>query len=118
MPMEAVILPPLRTGARVPIRISHWFASRGDKIREGDQLVEVVAGAATLRVAAPRDGVVARLMALEDDPVAPGAVLAWIKVRPDKTRPRNHAPQPQPRRDPDPDPDPAPESEPGEGPRA
>ena len=54
MRLEAVILPDLGTGPDVPIVVSHWYAARGDEVWEGDRLVEVLVGPATL-TSPPRD---------------------------------------------------------------
>ena len=53
MRLEAVILPDLGTGPNVPIVVSHWFAARGERVWEGERLVEVLAGPATFDVPAP-----------------------------------------------------------------
>lgn len=78
MRLEAVILPDLGTGPDVPIIVSHWFASRGDEVWEGDRLVEVLVGPATFDVPAPVTGRLAEIRGLEDDRVAPGAVLGLV----------------------------------------
>ena len=60
MRLAAVILPDLGTGPDEPIRVSHWFARRGERVWEGDRLVEV--------------------RGREDDRVACGAVLGLVAV--------------------------------------
>ena len=83
MRLEAVILPDLGTGPDVPIIVSHWFASRGEDVWEGDRLVEVLVGPATFDVAAPVSGRLAEIRGREDDRVAPGAVLGLVAAAED-----------------------------------
>ncbi len=80
MRLEAVILPDLGTGPDVPIIVSHWFASRGDEVWEGDRLVEVLVGPATFDVPAPVTGRLVEICGQEDDPVRPGAVLGRLRT--------------------------------------
>src|SRR5689334_693709 len=80
MRLEAVVLPDLGTGPDEPIVVSHWFAARGDKVWEGDRLVEVLVGPATFDVPAPRSGRLAEIRGVEDDRVEPGAILALLAV--------------------------------------
>ena len=80
MRLEAVILPDLGTGPDEPIIVSHWFAARGEEVWEGERLVEVLVGPATFDVQAPRSGRLAEIRGLEDDRVAPGAVLGMLAV--------------------------------------
>jgi pyruvate/2-oxoglutarate dehydrogenase complex dihydrolipoamide acyltransferase (E2) component len=84
MRLEAVILPDLGTGPDVPIIVSHWFASRGDEVWEGDRLVEVLVGPATFDVPAPVNGRLAEIREREDDPVRPGAVLGLVAAATDE----------------------------------
>ncbi|GAC1475847.1 MAG: hypothetical protein NVSMB9_29110 [Isosphaeraceae bacterium] len=78
MRLEAVILPDLGTGPHVPIIVSHWFAARGDEVREGERLVEVLVGPATFDVPAPATGRLAEIHGWEEDRVVPGAVLGLV----------------------------------------
>jgi pyruvate/2-oxoglutarate dehydrogenase complex dihydrolipoamide acyltransferase (E2) component len=78
MRLAAVILPDLGTGPDVPIVISHWFAARGDRVWEGERLVEVLVGPATFDVSSPASGRLAEIHGLEDDRVESGAVLGLI----------------------------------------
>lgn len=80
MRLEAVILPNLGTGPGQPIVVSHWYASRGDSIWEGDRLVEVLVGPATFDVPAPTTGRLAEIRGDEDDEVVPGSVLGLVAV--------------------------------------
>jgi pyruvate/2-oxoglutarate dehydrogenase complex dihydrolipoamide acyltransferase (E2) component len=83
MRLEAVVLPDLGTGPDEPIVVSHWFASRGDEVWEGDRLVEVVVGPATFDVPAPITGRLAEIRERVEDRVAPGTVLGLLAVRED-----------------------------------
>ncbi len=80
MRVAAVILPDLGTGPNTPIVVSHWFAGRGERVWEGERLVEVLVGPATFDVPAPATGRLVEIRAREDDPVLPGALLGRIAV--------------------------------------
>jgi pyruvate/2-oxoglutarate dehydrogenase complex dihydrolipoamide acyltransferase (E2) component len=80
MRLEAVILPELGTSPAEPIVVSHWYAARGDRVWEGDRLVEVLVGPATFDVPSPSTGRLAAIHGLEDDRVSPGAVLGLVAV--------------------------------------
>ena len=73
-----MILPDLGTGPDVPIVISYWFASVGELVWEGERLVEVLAGPATVDVPAPATGRLAEIRGQEDDRVTPGSVLGLV----------------------------------------
>ena len=78
MRLEAVTLPDLGTGPDVAIVVSHWFASRGDEVWEGERLVEVLVGPATFDVPSPFSGRLAEIKLWEDDRASPGSILAMI----------------------------------------
>jgi pyruvate/2-oxoglutarate dehydrogenase complex dihydrolipoamide acyltransferase (E2) component len=80
MRLAAVILPDLGTGPDAPIVVSHWFAARGDRVWEGEPLVEVLVGPATFDVASPVTGRLAVIRGLEDDRVEAGSVLGLVAV--------------------------------------
>jgi pyruvate/2-oxoglutarate dehydrogenase complex dihydrolipoamide acyltransferase (E2) component len=99
MRLEAVILPDLGTGPDEPIIVSHWFASRGEEVWEGDRLVEVLVGPATFDVPAPTTGRLAEIRGREDDHVRPGAVLGLLAVEeadPDPDAPPGRGGRPAP----------------------
>jgi pyruvate/2-oxoglutarate dehydrogenase complex dihydrolipoamide acyltransferase (E2) component len=80
MRLAAVILPELGTGPDLPIVVSHWFASRGDTVWEGERLVEVLVGPATFDVPSPVTGRLTEIRGLEDDRVQVGSVLAVVAI--------------------------------------
>ncbi len=76
MPRE-ILLPEL--GA-APVWLSAWFADLGDRVYEGDRLVEVLVRGATFDVSAPATGRLAEKRALPNDPIQPGQVLGLLEV--------------------------------------
>jgi pyruvate/2-oxoglutarate dehydrogenase complex dihydrolipoamide acyltransferase (E2) component len=90
MRLAAVILPDLGTGPDVPIVVSHWFAARGDRVWEGERLVEVLVGPATFDVASPASGRLAEIRGLEDERVEAGSVLGLVATTDDGVREPNH----------------------------
>jgi pyruvate/2-oxoglutarate dehydrogenase complex dihydrolipoamide acyltransferase (E2) component len=80
MRLTAVVLPDLGTGPGVPIVVSTWYVVRGERVWEGDRLVEVLVGPATFDVPAPTTGRLAAIHREEDDLVEPGTVLALLAV--------------------------------------
>jgi pyruvate/2-oxoglutarate dehydrogenase complex dihydrolipoamide acyltransferase (E2) component len=72
-----ILLPEL--GA-APLMLSVWFADLGDRVYEGDRLVEVLADGATFDVSAPATGRLAEKRVLPDDRLAPGQVLGVVEV--------------------------------------
>lgn len=84
MRFAKVILPDLGAGRDAPIVISHWFAARGERVWEGDRLVEVLVGPATFDVSSPATGRLAEIREREDDRVTAGTVLGLIAVRADE----------------------------------
>ncbi len=80
MRLEAVILPELGTGPTEPIVVSHWYAARGERVWEGDRLVEVLVGPATFDVPSPSSGRLEAINGFEDDRVVPGAILGLVAV--------------------------------------
>ncbi len=67
-----------------PVVLSVWFADPGDRIYEGDRLVEVRVGGATFDVPAPATGRLAERRAYPDDPLQPGQVLGLVEVADDQ----------------------------------
>jgi 2-oxoglutarate dehydrogenase E2 component (dihydrolipoamide succinyltransferase) len=62
-----------------PITISVWLVAVGSRVREGDPVVEVLAGPATVDLPSPVDGVLVEILVEEDEPVTPGQTLAVVE---------------------------------------
>jgi pyruvate/2-oxoglutarate dehydrogenase complex dihydrolipoamide acyltransferase (E2) component len=58
---------------------SAWHASIGQKVIEGDRLIEVTAGDATIDLSAPVSGILLERCVRIDDPLQIGQVLARIR---------------------------------------
>ena len=61
---------------RVPLTVSLWLVPLAATVMEGDRVVELLAGGATIDLEAPVSGRLVAQMVDEDDPVAPGDVIA------------------------------------------
>lgn len=60
----------------VPLSLSLWLVPEGSDVLEGDRVVEILGGGVTIDLEAPVTGRLVRCLVGEDDPVAPGTVLA------------------------------------------
>jgi len=60
--------------------LSAWFADRGDRVFEGDRLVEVLVAGATFDVAAPATGILAERRALPHERLQVGQVLGLVDM--------------------------------------
>jgi len=76
--MIEVKLPPIAEGVE-KANISYWHRSVGDKVREGEDLVELVTEKATFNIPATASGILKEVLALEGDEVVVGQVLAKIE---------------------------------------
>jgi pyruvate dehydrogenase E2 component (dihydrolipoamide acetyltransferase) len=74
---KALTLPDLGLGDQ-PIVLSLWLVKKGSRVAEGEPLVEVLAGAATVDLPSPADGVLAEKSASAGDVLAIGQRLATI----------------------------------------
>jgi pyruvate/2-oxoglutarate dehydrogenase complex dihydrolipoamide acyltransferase (E2) component len=63
----------------VAIVASAWHAKVGEKIVQGDRLIEVTAGDVTIDLAAPISGILAEQCVTIDDCLSVGQVLARIQ---------------------------------------
>jgi pyruvate/2-oxoglutarate dehydrogenase complex dihydrolipoamide acyltransferase (E2) component len=63
----------------VAVRASAWHASVGQRVVEGDRLIEVVAGDVTVDFSAPASGVLIERCVGIDDPLEVGQLLARIR---------------------------------------
>jgi len=59
--------------------LSVWFVRPGERLREGERLVEILAGSAAVDVLAPADGVLVERLVQIDQPVTPGQTLGFIE---------------------------------------
>ena len=76
--MAKVILPEVGEGAR-EATISYWHFEEGDRIEEGEDLVEIATDKSTINVPAPCSGVLTEVYFEEGDMVEVGEVLANIE---------------------------------------
>lgn len=63
-----------------PITVCSWHANMGQRVVEGDRLVEILAGDATIDLAAPASGVLVERGAEIDEQLTTDHVLAVIAV--------------------------------------
>lgn len=61
-----------------PVTVCSWHASVGQRVVAGDRVVEILAGDATIDLAAPASGVLVERLAEIDEPLAAGQILAVI----------------------------------------
>lgn len=76
--MTNVVLPPLAEGVD-KANVTYWHRSAGDKIREGEELVELVTDKATFNLPAPASGTLKEIMITEGNEVKVGQTLAVIE---------------------------------------
>jgi pyruvate/2-oxoglutarate dehydrogenase complex dihydrolipoamide acyltransferase (E2) component len=62
-----------------PIVVSQWLVERGSRVESGEPVLEVLAGAATVDLPAPADGVLVETLVGEDEPLHVGQRLAAIE---------------------------------------
>ena len=78
MAQHELILPPL--GMPEPVRASLWRVKRGSRVAEGDRVLEVLAGCATIDLPAPVSGVLVKKLVAEDEPIRTGQSLAIFET--------------------------------------
>lgn len=66
----------------VPVVASVWLVELGAAVVEGERLLEVVAGAATVDLPSPASGTLAEVFVAEDEPLAVGQLLAVVATKP------------------------------------
>ncbi len=74
MPMP-IRMPDLGAG---PARLSVWYAEHGERVLEGERIVEVLTERATFEIVAPATGVLAEKHAFPQDRLDPGQILGMI----------------------------------------
>lgn len=78
MARTELILPELGIDHQ-PITVSLWLVECGTRVAEGDPVLEVLAGPATVDLPAPADGVLIETLVEEDDPLTVGQRLGLIE---------------------------------------
>jgi pyruvate/2-oxoglutarate dehydrogenase complex dihydrolipoamide acyltransferase (E2) component len=63
-----------------PVTVCSWHAQVGQRVVAGDRLVEILAGDATIDLAAPASGVLVERSVEIDEELTAGQVLAVIAV--------------------------------------
>lgn len=71
----AVVMPDLGVASAL---LSVWFAEPGDRVYEGDRLVEVAISGATFDVSCPATGRLGERLAMPSDRVQTGQVLGTV----------------------------------------
>ena len=66
----------------VTVRVSLWLVPEGADVLEGDRVVELLAGGATLDLESPVAGRLVTHLVDEDEVVAPGTVIAEFEAMP------------------------------------
>jgi pyruvate/2-oxoglutarate dehydrogenase complex dihydrolipoamide acyltransferase (E2) component len=64
----------------VPLRVSLWLVREGADVIEGDRVVELLAGGATIDLEAPVTGRLVAQLADEDETVAEGEAIAEFEA--------------------------------------
>ena len=72
-------LPELGMG-QTPITVSLWLVEPGERVIEGDRVVEILAGAATVDLPAPTSGILAEVLVDEEEAVRVGQTLGYITL--------------------------------------
>ena len=62
-----------------PIVLSLWLVKEGERVTEGEPVVEILAGAATVDLDAPADGILAKKLVSTGDALTIGQQLARIE---------------------------------------
>ena len=75
--MVKVVLPELGVGIK-KATVSYWFFKDGERVKEKDDLVELVTDKATFNLPSPCTGVITEIMYSEGDDVDVGQILAVI----------------------------------------
>jgi hypothetical protein len=76
---NSLVAPDLGMGP-VPVTVSVWLVAEGQPVVEGDRVVELVCGGATVDLEAPVTGRLVRHCIEEDEPVTPGMRLAEFEA--------------------------------------
>lgn len=71
-------MPDLGEDAGESAKVTFWYVSPGDKVSEGQDLVEMMTDKATFNVPSPVSGVLREIRVHEDESASPGDILAII----------------------------------------
>jgi 2-oxoglutarate dehydrogenase E2 component (dihydrolipoamide succinyltransferase) len=63
----------------VPITACSWHANTGERVTEGDRLLEIVAGDVAVDLPAPASGILVERCVATDQPLETGQLLARIQ---------------------------------------
>ncbi len=74
-----VVLPDLGEDADDSAKVTFWYKSVGDEVKEGEDLVEMMTDKATFDVPSPASGRLTEIRAAEDEEVEVGRVLGVIE---------------------------------------
>jgi pyruvate dehydrogenase E2 component (dihydrolipoamide acetyltransferase) len=75
-----VRLPDMGEEAGTEARVSFWYVSVGERVEEGDDLVQMLTDKATFDVPSPKAGTILERIADEDKEVKVGELLCRLKV--------------------------------------
>jgi pyruvate/2-oxoglutarate dehydrogenase complex dihydrolipoamide acyltransferase (E2) component len=75
--MAKLILPELGEGIEQAI-VSYWHFKEGDKVEEGEDIVEMATDKATFNLPAPSSGVLTKIYFEEGENVTVGGIIAEI----------------------------------------
>ena len=64
----------------IPVTVTAWHAKTGQRVVEGDRLVEVTAGDVTVDLSSPATGILAEQCVKIDEQLAVGQLLARIQT--------------------------------------
>ena len=67
-----------------PVTLSMWLVKKGRRVSEGEPVVEVLCGGATVDLTAPEDGILAQKLVAEGDVLTAGQALAVITCEGDR----------------------------------
>jgi len=74
-----VLVPDLGLGQQ-SVRAGLWRVRRGERVAEGETLLEIVAETVMVELPTPRSGRLVEKLVAEDDPVVPGQAVAVLRL--------------------------------------
>ncbi len=80
MSLREIIMPELGF-ADQSAKVSLWLVKQGEAVEEGEPLVEILCGAATVDISAKESGVLVRKLVDADESVHAGQTLALFETR-------------------------------------